>query len=105
MSSVNLEDKSLFLSQLCRLLFVIFILFYISISSWGSNRLLSCAEQLSSIMTGSWTAHLFGEGSRSPVLPGVAGFVLACLLWKVFRALWEYRVSSPNIPYMCESGV
>lgn len=42
-SSVNLEDKSFFLSQLCRLLFVIFIFIFIFISSWGSNRVLSCA--------------------------------------------------------------
>jgi len=49
-------------------------------------------------MTGSWTAYIFGEDSRSPVLPGVAGFVLAFLLWRVVRAWWEYRVSESELP-------
>lgn len=88
--AVNLEDKSLFLSQLRHLLFGIFI--FIFILFLDSNRLLPRAQNLFSNMTGSWTAYLLGEGSRSPVLPGVAGFVLACLLWRVVRAWLEYRV-------------
>ncbi|KAK0750308.1 cytochrome P450 [Schizothecium vesticola] len=46
-------------------------------------------------MTASWiAASLFGEGSRSPVLLLVAGFVLACLLWRGVRAWWEYRADT-----------